>query len=211
MNRSKTEGEAISGLHPVMEEWVNLLEEPLVSSKEKTPWRYNERAAVSSFAGAVWRRGGSAIEEFDYHKSDTSSGFGRCDLWCKIADDQYAIEFKYKRLYSRRENEFSSIVRNTLYDAKSDAKRMDAYNDNRDIIAGVFFIPVIETSRDESIGLVSSLDEVLNGVINVLELPEVLRAWHFLSDDELRVFTDARHSGLLHLGASLVLKKVNSV
>ena len=54
-------------LHAVLREWVRLnrlLGRQWSNSIGDLPWWYNERALLSLFAGAVWRTGGYAFEEF---------------------------------------------------------------------------------------------------------------------------------------------------
>lgn len=96
----------LKGLRPLLEEWLNVLADACQSDGyEDNPWWYNERASLSTLAGAAWRlKGWQALEEFSVAKrgyppksgiGDRQGRRGRCDLY--IADHRrhtYGIEAK---------------------------------------------------------------------------------------------------------------------
>ena len=66
-------------------------------------WSYNERATLSTFVGAAWRRNWFALEEFGTEKhrderdavsGEKLTGYGRCDLFLSNASTSYVIEAK---------------------------------------------------------------------------------------------------------------------
>ena len=66
------------------------------------PWWYNERASLSTLAGAVWRAGGIAFEEFSAEKLvHTARGkhrmnySGRCDMFFEFGSREFNIEAKF--------------------------------------------------------------------------------------------------------------------
>lgn len=70
-------------LRPVLEKWISVNRELAVhwASAGDAPWWYNERALISVFAGAVWRTGGHAFEEYSTEKrGDRRESWGRVDL-----------------------------------------------------------------------------------------------------------------------------------
>lgn len=74
---------------PVLKEWQTLFEEWILAverfcrlSPGDAPYWYTERANVGTLAGAAWRCGWIALEEFQGDKSEQSLGWrGRLDLW----------------------------------------------------------------------------------------------------------------------------------
>jgi hypothetical protein len=65
-----------------------------------SPWWYNERASLSFFAGAVWRSGGWALEEYSSTKKapaiakDLKTRTGRYDINFAIGSHEYIAEAK---------------------------------------------------------------------------------------------------------------------
>lgn len=72
---------SLSVLSPMLEYWL-LLNASWEGSD--APWWYNERASVSFLAGAVWKYGGWAMEEFSADKLSAERRkkkySGRCDI-----------------------------------------------------------------------------------------------------------------------------------
>ena len=61
---------------------------------------YNERATVGSLAGAIWRTGGFAVEEYREPKKRKGKHYmGRTDLWFSLGENNrkcYVVEAKQK-------------------------------------------------------------------------------------------------------------------
>lgn len=76
----------LRGLHAPLREWIRL--NKTIARKwtdaDDVPWWYNERALLSVLAGAIWKTGGVAFEEFTQRKlghQDRKDVGGRVDLW----------------------------------------------------------------------------------------------------------------------------------
>jgi hypothetical protein len=87
----------LPGLKPVLDEWLALMCSDW--GKEDAPWWYNERASVSQFAGAVWRRGGWVFEEYSVNRKSPAGKHdgcrrGRCDLMFEFGDMRVVAEAK---------------------------------------------------------------------------------------------------------------------
>lgn len=75
--------------------WLNVRMGREWSLVNDLPWWYNERALVSLFAGAIWKCGGDAFEEFVEEKRGGQTGNkGRIDLWFKLGNVEYNAEAK---------------------------------------------------------------------------------------------------------------------
>ena len=83
----------LSGLHEILRQWIKLIGD---SSTEKDAlYWYNERATVSTFAGAIWRAGGLALEEYRTIKRHGKTKWeGRSDLWFRWKNADYVVEAK---------------------------------------------------------------------------------------------------------------------
>jgi len=97
----------LRGLSPILKTWTLLLDDYCRSSAyEDNPWFYNERATLSTLAGAAWRLSGwTALEEYATSKwggkpkaGGVESGSvraGRCDLHVAHRSKAFAIEAKH--------------------------------------------------------------------------------------------------------------------
>lgn len=62
---------------------------------EDLPWWYNERASLSVLAGAVWRLGGVAFEEFTARKGEgRRTKTGRADMYFQLGKREFLVEAK---------------------------------------------------------------------------------------------------------------------
>jgi hypothetical protein len=81
-------------------EWFNVLREyrgdRQVNVEDDVAYWYNERATLSTLAGALWRSRCLVLEEYQTLRQGNGSkaGPGRADLWCKIAGVEYTVEAK---------------------------------------------------------------------------------------------------------------------
>ena len=77
----------LSCLKPILDTWRNLNLEYLQRHDDgDIPWWYGERTAVGFLAGATWKCGGVALEEWQTKKADklnakSDGRNGRCDLY----------------------------------------------------------------------------------------------------------------------------------
>lgn len=95
----------LRGIHPLLSEWITVVKDYCASDRyQDNPWWYNERASLSTLAGAAWRLPGwSALEEFSTTKRGNNSGRpidpgkivrGRCDLYVSHGSTSFAFEAK---------------------------------------------------------------------------------------------------------------------
>lgn len=93
------------GLHPLLTAWVVLIQDYCrCDDYDDNPWWYNERASLSTLAGAAWRKPGwYALEEFSTTKRGVIAGRviedgsvvnGRCDLYVSHGSSNFAFEAK---------------------------------------------------------------------------------------------------------------------
>jgi hypothetical protein len=113
-------------LGPALEEWISLNAK---LGREwqgvgDAPWWYNERALLSVFAGAVWRSGGSAFEEYsELKRGEVQMTSGRVDLWFSTGRHDFWAEAKACEIpFTRNGHQVLGIVRH-LERAKSDVRR----------------------------------------------------------------------------------------
>ena len=75
-------------------EWTDLVERETRTRPaiDDTVWLYNERASLSVLAGAVWRTGGTAFEEYEHEKRHGARG--RCDVHLALDARAFVCEAK---------------------------------------------------------------------------------------------------------------------
>lgn len=88
-------------IEPILDQWVRLHEEYINENKSTDClYWYNERANVSAFAGAVWKSGGFALEEYSSLKgSEEDRANGRVDLYFSKNNHKAIAEAKMEWLY----------------------------------------------------------------------------------------------------------------
>jgi len=79
-------------LKPVLKEWTSLVNEYMAC--QRRPHRWNtEKTEVGLFASAIWRSGGTALEQLSARKTQGSrTGTGREDLWFHYDKKDYIVE-----------------------------------------------------------------------------------------------------------------------
>lgn len=98
---------ALTPLSAMLKEWIKVNEHYVNVHGDDACWWYNERATLSSLAGAAWRVGWLALEEYGTTKGDGSrdaatgkpkSKYGRCDMYVTAGDfrssSSYSVEAK---------------------------------------------------------------------------------------------------------------------
>jgi hypothetical protein len=141
----------------IMEEWMLSIERyTRIMGGDDAPYYYNERANVSVLAGAAWRSGWVALEEFQSEKGyrNKAKTNGRTDLYFANESDEELIEAKFQWICLGSDN-LERMVRETMELATSDAKRTRANSTDVKAI-GVGFFPVYKKDskiedRDELI------------------------------------------------------------
>jgi len=99
----------IPELKDVLEEFNKLMDMDMDVDNEwgeDVPWWYNERASLSQFAGAIWKRKGWVFEEYSTPREAETSGknsFGRADIKLIINGFSLVAEAKqiWPSLYSK--------------------------------------------------------------------------------------------------------------
>lgn len=173
---------------PIMEEWIVLIERYCRVTKGKdAPYWYTERANIGILAGAVWRCGKVALEEFQHEKLDAAAENGeqkkrrgRCDLW--IADEvhKHYIEAKQAELCLHPDlSAISNLAVNTLNLAVADAKRTKGNNENINVV-GIAFLPVYLKKEADNIPSETLINQLVKE-IKEADLKADLVAWCFPS------------------------------
>lgn len=110
-----TSTHTISGIHqhklrcltPVLKKWI-ILNKNIAEAwaNNDVPWWYGERACLSVFAGAIWKVGGIAFEEYSFEKRNKVHGKrivnGRNDLYFELNGEEYIVEAKYSSFGASR-------------------------------------------------------------------------------------------------------------
>ena len=113
-------------LRPLLREWARLHAQlgREWQSVGDAPWWYNERALLSVLAGAVWRTGGSALEEYSEQKRrDGALAPGRVDLWLSCGSHSFWAEAKAIEVpFTRSGSQVDRITR-CMASAKIDIRR----------------------------------------------------------------------------------------
>jgi hypothetical protein len=115
---------ALKSLKPVLNEWRDLTALENWFFEQDATWWNKERATLSVFAGAIWRSGGLALEEFATEKTlKFEPKAGRCDICFRFKRSIFLGEAKqdWPLLVSadmqKNINQTNSIVRKACSEA----------------------------------------------------------------------------------------------
>ncbi|MDH6025260.1 MULTISPECIES: hypothetical protein [Vibrionaceae] len=156
-------------IKPIFEEWLKLNRDyiELTESGDNLYW-YNERSNISALAGAVWRRGGFAQEEFSSEKGEKSERkMGRVDLYFHFQGLDVICEAKHLFLYMPENNRkcLKTKIKASLANAFEDVKTTTAATDYQDFgLALSFIVPYylneknVEDTEIELDNVLSDLD-----------------------------------------------------
>lgn len=167
-------------LRPVLIEWIRLQTKYCRAWDWKdATWLYNERAALGVLAAAVWKSGGTALEEYSSDKFRRSPGTarrrrytGRCDLNFSIGGHDFVVEAKLAWPRLRLASTGRRIER-ALADATKAARDADTYAGARRL-AVVLAGPSLPTARRED------LQAVVRAFVDQLRCRRgCARAWYF--------------------------------
>lgn len=160
----------------IMEEWLLAIERyTRIMDGEDAPYYYNERANVSVLAGAAWRSGWIALEEFQSEKGyrNKAKTNGRTDLYFASESSEELIEAKFKWI-CMGSIEMERLIQETMDDATSDAKRTRANSTSVKAI-GVGFFPVYKKYSDKH-----DYDELIDQTITeIAKLDYHVMGWCF--------------------------------
>ena len=119
----------LRSLRAVLQEWVRLnrlLGRQWSKYAGDLPWCYNERALLSVFAGAIWRAGGHAFEEFSdlkHKRKRQPKGNGRVDIWFETSGGEFRAEAKDAEIpITNKANQLDrlhALMRRAVADARS--------------------------------------------------------------------------------------------
>ena len=110
---------------PLLEEWLLCIERYCrVAAGEDAPFIYTERANIGVLAGAAWRCGRMALEEFQYQKGyrNKEKWNGRADLYLASESTEEMIEAKFGWLSLSTSERVQARVNAVLALAEKDAK-----------------------------------------------------------------------------------------
>lgn len=145
-------------LHPVLNKWKSLMQDPEWDEYD-APWWYNERVLVSLFAGAIWKCGGWAFEEFATKKRKiTRRGkhkrrAGRGDIMFQLGKDTFIAEAKQCwPILGYRNHGAIKTFKEALYEARIQSSRLPSEGHKLGI---VFAVPCLHKSKEKD------LDEIL--------------------------------------------------
>lgn len=111
---------------PLFEEWFLGIERYCRLTDEDAPYWYNERANISVLAGAAWRCGWVALEEFRCEKKKgREKKTGRSDLWMMSdSKTEELVESKFGFL-ALRSTRFQEFAEGYIDAACRDVKKVD--------------------------------------------------------------------------------------
>lgn len=169
--------------HSLIEEWVLAHERYARFSVDDAAYWYTERANIGVLAGAAWRCGMVAIEEFQTTKDNSLSSRigdrktwkGRCDLWIARDGHQEIIEAKYRPI-SLRSKMAGDIAAAALSRAVGDA--INSRWAEELYATGLVFLPVFSNVRftESSDTLVAKIETLVE---ELWLLDPTLLAWCF--------------------------------
>lgn len=172
-------GKKLRSLRPILEKWIRLNGHyGKMMAWSDCAWWSNERASTGVLAGAVWKCGGIALEEFSTRKTFKKRiGTGRCDLFIAVGSNKkkkFACEIK--QVFPRMKNGRAGEI------AQAGAKLDLACEDARNLFPqegrrlGICFVtPRFPCSRISSMN--NCLKDYLDGIQKRLEFDAV--AWCF--------------------------------
>ena len=188
-------------LNKIVNEWQNLME---VLTKEwkrdDIPWWYNERAWVGVVAGAAWRTGAQAFEEY----SDTKIVYckkrkprkksGRVDLWLGVGTKEYLIEAKHVEVNADGTKRLTKI-KASLAAARSAVSCVCAYS-NQKRLSMVCITPYLLAEKK------GQVDALLRKLIQETSSERATVAWVFPKNIRTYPWED----GYIYPGGILILK-----
>lgn len=144
----------LSWLSPILDQWLRINRDYIEEYDcEDSLYWYNERAIISSLAGAVWKCGGFAMEEYSSEKGKgKNKKTGRIDLYLYFSDNEVISEAKmnWLYLYKNFNKDFGEIIEESMKDAMSDLKTTLQSNPVDFGFAISFIVPHWKSELDSS-------------------------------------------------------------
>lgn len=138
----------------LLEEWLLCIERYCrVAAGEDAPFIYTERANIGVLAGAAWRCGRMALEEFQYQKGykNKEKWNGRADLYLASEDTEEMIEAKFGWLSLSSAARVKSRVQRVLSLAVKDAKKTKGGHTGTSCVAVAFLPAWLPTKHPEKL------------------------------------------------------------
>jgi len=182
MRYSITRGIRGSGLPPIrniLRRWQTLnaaIGTEWARDYSDSPWWYNERASLSFFAGAVWRSGGWALEEYSSIKKAPAKAktlnkrTGRYDINFAVGHHEYIAEAKQCWPLLSNMRTARAILTNSIRSATFDSRLTISWG--LPVLSIVFAAPRILASQ------VRQVPTLLAQFLS-LPLPAGIIAWSF--------------------------------
>lgn len=166
-------------LHKVLRTWIRInCEMAEAWQGHDTPWWHNERASLSVLAGAVWRSGNIAYEEYaeeklrKHHGRKRKAYSGRCDIFFQIGNTEYVAEAKQGWSGGSTDRDPAPRIQRYLRSARESASRLTAHGQKR--LAIVFIAPGFQGSyRSDPEAMIR------RWVAGVRAIPRWEKAWVF--------------------------------
>lgn len=136
-----------AAIRQLLSAWLDSVQRYINMLANDNCWWHNERANVSTLAGAAWSIGWVALEEYPTrkHRPTTShidqpetGGRGRCDLY--ISNDQEDFAFEAKHAWQRLDG--ADVVKVAMDAARKDALALKQGEAERHF-AATFIVPFL--------------------------------------------------------------------
>lgn len=144
--------ESLAPLEPILRSWIVCIEHYIdVWEGNDLPYWYNERGNVSVLAGAAWRAGWLALEEYQMGKHGAEHGEltgGRNDLCLANSQHEFYIEAKVAYLNIAELDRSAFRLAEVTAAAVRDAKRLSC---DAQRVAAVFVAPYAAEGQLEDV------------------------------------------------------------
>ncbi|WP_457746288.1 hypothetical protein [Sulfurimonas sp.] len=149
----------------IFKQWQKINRDYLEDSNfQDSLYWYNERANISCLAGAIWKIGGYALEEYTTVKGEDKK-YGRTDLYFSIDEIAYIIEAKHQWLQFNTKNKnfdsFKDEINCYLSEAVKDCENSMLNENVNNGVGLVFITPYWKTELDKYQELKSFENELL--------------------------------------------------
>ncbi len=193
MNSQKDEiieiDKKLENLTPIITKWMNLIRRySNLHKNADTLYWYNERATLSTFAGAIWKLNGTALEEFSStkikskKKKSERTKSGRTDLWFDYHGKEYIVEAKQiSPSMNPDKPEIVDKLKKSLTNACGDAAKFSRKNPQKKCVRiGITFLtPYLPKSyKDNDKDINSKISELKEELCAGLKLK---RDYHLLA------------------------------
>lgn len=145
-------------IKPILQTWLRVNRDYIEEHQmEDALYWYNERANVGALAGAIWRSGGYALEEFSAVKGkESQENNKRVDLYFRYGSKNVICEAKqyWVNLPDNNKKDFSLLISNTQEKALSDIRKTNEYFEMKTAF-GIGFYPTYSTAKDDGVAVLN--------------------------------------------------------